>query len=600
MPGYIGYTPQFEPISLQEYLTVPNMVLAEYKEAEKEYNEAQDKAAALESLLGERTQDNEAGWNIVDRYNNLISTATNAIADRGVRNADAYIQARNARRYYRENMLPLEAGIPAFQEDLKKYDSDPTMIGDRPTLDTYIKNPLHKGRMVSGSIIQSEAMKAAAAASARRKQETPKTGSIANGQYISISNPVGFSPDEVMAWLNDSNSSPELKQLEDDIANKYGIYDQDKVKQYIKRGILDGIAYDNKTTYHSNKAWDLQAKKDLMNYKARLAGQDNRSNGNDVLIKRPTVQNQTKDQERLANKIDRFNELLQEIEKNPEILDAKEPKRFNDTELNNIAGKDPSKQAALAISNPNLKNQNYQKELRTYNKRKEFERLIKEIGVTVNNNYPNQKIDFNFTTYDEDVPVNLPGIGAGTKKVKRLRYDSNLLDVLDNLATKTRGYNYNVTPSMMQAITNDIAINTGVYSNKKENDKIYDEHGNKAKNSKLKEVNWDQVQIYIDGGENKFDWNGHTYTLKPGALGAIDEFFFNSGKRIDDLGREFDYIGLTDLYNSGEYGLYNQGINKYANTLVDLYRNKVQGQPGTTTKPQELGGFFDDLEFGEE
>ena len=44
--------------------------------------------------------------------------------------------------------------------------------------------------------------------------------------------------------------------------------------------------------------------------------------------------------------------------------------------------------------------------------------MTKEIGTIVSKNYPGQKIDFNFTTYDEDVPVNLPGVGSGTKKVK--------------------------------------------------------------------------------------------------------------------------------------------------------------------------------------
>ena len=50
MPGYIGYRPQFNPISLQEYLTVPTMIIEDYKEAEKEFNDYQDKVAVIEAL----------------------------------------------------------------------------------------------------------------------------------------------------------------------------------------------------------------------------------------------------------------------------------------------------------------------------------------------------------------------------------------------------------------------------------------------------------------------------------------------------------------------------------------------------------------------
>ena len=36
MPRYIGYRPQFEPISLQEYLAIPTMILeGRQKEANK-------------------------------------------------------------------------------------------------------------------------------------------------------------------------------------------------------------------------------------------------------------------------------------------------------------------------------------------------------------------------------------------------------------------------------------------------------------------------------------------------------------------------------------------------------------------------------------
>ena len=171
MPGYIGYTPQFNPISLQDYMAVPTMIMSEYAKAEDAYNETATKAEALKALLGERNADNEAGWKIVDNYERQLGDIANTIAQ-GIQGPEAYRQARSASRYYRENMLPLESGIPAYQKELEKWNADPTMIGNKPLLESYIKNPLYRAQMMSGNAIQAEAMKAAATASDRKKQET--------------------------------------------------------------------------------------------------------------------------------------------------------------------------------------------------------------------------------------------------------------------------------------------------------------------------------------------------------------------------------------------------------------------------------------------
>lgn len=261
MPGYIGYRPQFNPISLQDYLAVPTMIMGEYAKAEDAYNETATKAEALKALLGERNADNEAGWRIVDNYERQLGDLTNQIA-KGIQGPEAYRQAKGAQRYYRENMLPLESGIPAYQEELKKYNSDPTMIGTRPTLESYIKNPLYRAQMMSGSVIQNEATKAAASASARRKQETADE-LIRGGQYYSYRELTGFSPEEVAAWLQDHNNSPELSAIYNQIKDKYeqSGYTEDQFKQYIERGIIDGITYDNKRHDAENKAYETPAQR---------------------------------------------------------------------------------------------------------------------------------------------------------------------------------------------------------------------------------------------------------------------------------------------------------------------------------------------------
>lgn len=276
MPSYIGYRPQFEPISLQEYLAVPTAVLGEYAKAEDAYNETANKAEALKALLGERNADNEAGWKIVDRYERQLGDLADNIS-KGIQGPEAYRQARGASRYYRENMLPLESGIPAYQKELEKWNADPTMIGSKPALESYIKNPLYRAQMMSGNTIQAEAMKAAATASDRRKQET-KDRLIRGGQNYSYYELTGFNPEEQQAYYLNSDAVPELKQLEDSITNKYvqqGYNDAD-ARRYAKLGIIEGITYDRKRHDAKNEAWKNPS--ETFSYSDLLEGQGTTDN----------------------------------------------------------------------------------------------------------------------------------------------------------------------------------------------------------------------------------------------------------------------------------------------------------------------------------
>lgn len=261
MPSYIGYRPQFDPISLQESLAVPTTILGEYAKAEDAYNETANKAEALKALLGERNADNEAGWKIVDRYEQQLGDLADNIS-KGIQGPEAYRQARGAQRYYRENMLPLESGIPAYQKELEKWNADSTMIGSKPALEFYIKNPLYRAQMMSGNAIQAEAMKAAAAASDRRKQETADK-LIRGGQYYSYYDLTGFNPEEQQAYYLNSDAVPELKQLEDSITNKYiqqGYNDAD-ARRYAKLGIIEGITYDRKRHDAKNENYETPAQR---------------------------------------------------------------------------------------------------------------------------------------------------------------------------------------------------------------------------------------------------------------------------------------------------------------------------------------------------
>ena len=204
MPGYIGYRPQFDPISLQEYLTVPAAIIGEYNKAEDIYDETANKAEALKALLGERTPENEAGWKIVDNYERQLGSLAKDIAN-GIQGPEAYRAAKNSRRYYRENMLPLESGIPAYQKELERYNSDPSMIGARPVLENYIKDPMYRGYMLSGDKIYADMVNQGKLAAADRSSSDIKDAGIPG--YRNHITRVGYSPEEQQEYLGLINAA---------------------------------------------------------------------------------------------------------------------------------------------------------------------------------------------------------------------------------------------------------------------------------------------------------------------------------------------------------------------------------------------------------
>ena len=99
MPRYIGYTPQFNPVSLQEYLAVPTMIQQEFDTYEDKYNENLDKLAVLEGMLDDSTRD------YLNAYKNNLSNAADIISGKTGNLSTLRQQTNAARQFYRLNKI---------------------------------------------------------------------------------------------------------------------------------------------------------------------------------------------------------------------------------------------------------------------------------------------------------------------------------------------------------------------------------------------------------------------------------------------------------------------------------------------------------------
>lgn len=546
MPKYIGYTPTFTPLSVNEYLQVPQAIINEYKEAEKTFNDYQDKKAAIAALAG----DNEKAKAIMQNYDDQTQAVAEAIANGGIQDASQYRQAKQARQYYREYVMPLEPAITNYQtaQQVRAKRDDGTIIGPDLSLDTYIDNPLYQDAFVNGSNIQAEAMKAAMASSARRKQQKIDE-QVRNGQYWKDTDITGYAPEEVKAWFSGNSDLPELDEIVSQISNKYGMYDQDKVKEFIVRGISDGLQYDQKSSYALNQATtaSLQAR-----YASRQSssnsGNDNYNVGNNVLTPRWSEANITPQQKKLNASIEELNKLNEQVKANPKLLD---PSYHED---------DSQDKKAEVF-------------------RKQYANAAKEVG----DNLDAAGISGKEVQWTHKTHKNKNG-----QSYKSYYINTNLVK---NAFEFKGGYNMTIKDPGWKDIMNNIPYSAGFNGELKGDNNHIKEYDSKhgtlkaVKNKKLREIDWDKCRLYIKDNQWRTEYDGHTYVIP---LNILDEEIASAPIQLANGKTMTQVQALKFLWESHDYVQYNALINKVANDLANKTRTYFQTTGGTSVHDQNL------------
>lgn len=280
MPRYIGYTPQFNPISLQEYLAVPTMLQQEFDTYEEKYNENLDKLAALEGMLDESTKD------YLNAYKGQLQNAADIISGKSGDLGALRQQTNAARQFYREYAPKLTGAYTRRQEDLKAQRKlelkDPsaitTKIGD---MRSYLNNPDQRFYALSGDKIYSDMVNAGkmsaaditknsigkAGVAGYLSQMTRKGYTLAEQQqYASLVQQVlyGETP-EIRAAADKALRENEIyaqpyqvlsKYIEDNKFNAFNNTQQDYAINRALSGQLMGMTGNEDEKLISDKAWE--------------------------------------------------------------------------------------------------------------------------------------------------------------------------------------------------------------------------------------------------------------------------------------------------------------------------------------------------------
>lgn len=254
-----------QPISLQEYLTLPLMVKDAYDTAEKQYNDYQDKVAAIKAMsVGIPEAQSE-----IQAYEDSISDLSDYISNHRYDNK-MRIASNNLRDQFRNRVIPISTNITALQKYMQDFSAkdDGTILGRKLGYRDFAENPLRQYQLIQGSAIRNEAAKMAAAASARRIQDL-KESRVHGGQYFRTTQETGFSEDDVKNW----ESIPELSAIRDQLYKAYDSNDFNpaEMDKYIAEGIYLGAQYNKNINDKVNHNYGVSS------------GSNGNGNGNNII-----------------------------------------------------------------------------------------------------------------------------------------------------------------------------------------------------------------------------------------------------------------------------------------------------------------------------
>lgn len=562
MPKYIGYTPTFTPLSVNEYLQVPQAIINEYKEAEKTFNDYQDKKATIAALAG----DNEKAKAIMQNYDNQTQAVAEAIANGGIQDASQYRQAKQARQYYREYVMPLEPAITNYQtaQQVRAKRDDGTIIGPDLSLDTYIDNPLYQDTFVNGSNIQAEAMKAAMTSSTRRKQQKIDE-QVRNGQYWKDTDITGYAPEEVEAWFRGNYDLPELDEIVSQISNKYGMYDQNKVKEFIVRGISDGLQYDQKSSYAPNQATiaSLQAKYTPRQSSSNSSNSDNDNYnvGNNVLTSRTSRAHISKEQKELNDSVKKLEALNAQVKKNPKLLDPS----YHKYQTSFIPG---------GLTMPTIGPVDTADIFR-----KQYAETAKKIGDNLAAvGISGKDVEWKYRDHKNKQGDSYKSYSINTDRIEK--------------AFELRGgYAMTIRNPGWKIIMDNIVYH-GDFMGKSSGDNDHIKEYNTKKgilkavaNRKLQGIEWDKCKLYIEDNQWRTEYDGHTYVIP---LNIIDNEIAEAPVTLTDGKTMTTVKALKYLWERHDYVQYNDLLNYVANDLASKTRTYFRTNSATSEQDQNL------------
>lgn len=572
MPNYgLVINSRFRPFSYAEMLAPVQQQTEAHQALEEAYGALGTQAGIIESMLN-RELDRDA-YNQYQGYMKGLQDQADILAKEGlspsVRNS-----LMNMRQRYGQEIIPIQKAAERREklaEEQMKLGPNYTFEYDASTtgLDKFMNNPTFTPKQVNLAEIRqrSAAEFGTLAKQLRNFKENPNM--YKNGFDSTVLAEYGYSPEDA-ARVAESIRKGEVSSEDaavsaiynsiygstgvDSWSNNLGI-GQQAVRNAIAEGVVGAIGQMTPQIVTDRKAMeDYKYEHQLDILRRKNKGLEFKKS---MLKPLPGVANQSKEQKTLKNKIDRYNELLAMMYKNPSILEAKD-----DTETAIYSA--PYYPGGMAPAVSYYKDPNYAI-------KKEFEDLTVELSNIVNKSYPDANIKTDYGVKSIPQAFRLPYSKVSSLfPSKKFVYESNIGDYLNDLAEISQGYEFGIDSEAMENIMKNI--------NKRPNYRSYilDDNGEQISKTDIENIEkngWTSIKPYITDGKIKFTFGEKEFTMKPEALGDITAAHWNGDESIGP--------GLNYLWENQEYDKFRKFLESWALELYLDYNTQPVGQTHT-------------------
>lgn len=258
MARFLNINPTYNPFTMDEMLKIPMLYDANFREAEKQYNDLQDKTALLRLYAKDNPEINAA----LDNYDKSMQSVANSIAS-GVWDSDMANQARLMRNLYRDNIIPIATAIQQYESFMPNYlkNINGTEIGEKPSVKWFMEHPGSVPEVIQGSSVQ-EGLAKLIGQYAVTRQNTTKSTPILGGQYFEVYSGNGYDPEEIAEYLNNPTNAKysDINSLVNTYKQNLG-YDkmtpekQAQINAYINTAIQIGMLGNRKVDRIQNRGY---------------------------------------------------------------------------------------------------------------------------------------------------------------------------------------------------------------------------------------------------------------------------------------------------------------------------------------------------------
>lgn len=265
MAKYLTTNSKFRPYSLDELIKPYQMYGQAYKEQEQQLINLQDKASIWENMI-DPNKDAEL-YSKVQNYTKNLEDQAASLASEGINNYGRQ-NLLNLRRQYSKDITPIEQAYSRLTDIGKQqqadYRRDPTRTfakdASQISLSELMQNPNYSSEYFSGDQLQKKGQQMGNTLS-KLKESSPEISSMLGGQYFSLTQQKGYTPEEAFSMIAQQSDAPEeLMQAANNILSeipleKFDNKAQNKAKQSVLDGIVMGMVGDSQTKTMNNRAW---------------------------------------------------------------------------------------------------------------------------------------------------------------------------------------------------------------------------------------------------------------------------------------------------------------------------------------------------------